>query len=235
MPIHPISEHNSFYLAEDKRQQPKEYFKFLVLQAGSLLASASVRVVDIGCATGDFLYYLRSLHREASLTGTDVSPEFIAKAKENVPDACFFIADIYSGAHLPATRFDVVFMSGINYLYADFEPWLRNVILLTAGTAYIFGVFNPEDLDVRATVQRSGDKNSATPWNLISRKTISVFLDSLGMRYRFTDWELPIPTPRSQEDPLRSWTIPTADGHLLVVNGMQIVHRFAVLQIDVAA
>ena len=230
----PISEHNSFYLAEDRRQQPKEYFKFLLQQTVTRLASPTVRVLDIGCATGDFLYYVRSLYPKAELTGIDVSPEFTDKAKESVPDASFCVADIYSGTNLPANRFDVVFMSGVIYLFPEFEPWLRNIVSLTAGSAYIFGVFNPDDLDVRATVQRSTDKTSATPWNVISRKSIGAFLDSIGMRYRFIDWEMPIPIPKSHEDPLRSWTIPTADGHLLVVNGMQIIHRFSVLQVDVA-
>src|ERR1700730_17479330 len=109
--MRPISEHIRFYIAEDRRQQPKEYFKFLVQQAAARLVSPSVRVLDVGCAAGDFLYYLRSLYPEASLTGIDVSPEFIAKAKENMPAADFLIADIYSGANLPANRFDVVFMS----------------------------------------------------------------------------------------------------------------------------
>lgn len=232
--MRPISEHNSFYLAEDRRLEPKEYFKFLVQQAAARFAAPSVRVLDIGCATGDFLYYLRSLYPKTSLTGIDVSSEFIAKAKKNVPDAFFHVADIYSGANLPADRFDIVFMSGVNYLYSECEPWLRNIVSLTAGSAYIFGVFNPEDLDVRAIVQRSGDKSSATQWNLISRKSISLFLGPLDVRHRFVEWELPIPSQRLQEDPIRSWTIPTADGHLLVVNGTQIIHRFAVLRIDVS-
>lgn len=145
-----------------------------------------------------------------------------------------FVADVYSGANLPANRFDIVFMSGVNLYFADFEPWLRNVISLTGGTAYVFGVFNPEDLDVRATVQRSGDKNSATPWNLISQKSISLFLDGVGVRNRFVGWEVPISIPRSHDDALRSWTIETNDGRFLVVNGTQILHRFAVLQIDAA-
>jgi trans-aconitate methyltransferase len=57
------------------------------------------------------LYYLSSLYPEASLSGIDGSPEFIARAKENIPAADFLIADIYSGANLPTNRFDIVFMS----------------------------------------------------------------------------------------------------------------------------
>jgi trans-aconitate methyltransferase len=229
--MRPISQHNSFYLSEDRRQEPKEYFKFLMKQAATRLASTSVRVLDVGCAAGDFLYYLQSLYPEASVTGIDVSPEFIAKAKENMPGATFMTADIYSGENLPAGQFDVVFMSGVNYLYPEYESWLRNILALTSQKAYIFGVFNPEDLDVRATVQRAGDKTSATPWNLISRSSISRFLNSLGARHEFVAWEVPMSISRSQDDPIRSWTIEDKQGKFLVVNGTQILHHFALLEI----
>lgn len=228
-----IDKHNSFYLDEDRRLEPKEYFKFLVEQAAERLSATPVRVLDVGCACGDFLYYLRSLYPLAALTGMDITPEFLARARQALPHAEFVMADIYSGANLPTKTFDVVFMSGVHYLFAQYEPWLRHLISLTRHSAYVFGPFNPDDLDVRATVQRSGDTTAATPWNLISRKSICIFLDGLRMPHRFIDWELPLAIPRSHDDPLRSWTIETRDGRFLAINGMQIVHRFAALRIDI--
>jgi SAM-dependent methyltransferase len=233
--MRPISEHNSFYLAEDRRQQPKEYFKFLVQQAAARLDSSSIRVLDVGCATGDFLHYLSSLYPKASLTGIDVSLDFITTAKQHMPAADFFVADIFSGSNLAVNRFDVVFMSGVNYLYSEYESWLRNILSLTGQSAYVFGIFNPEDLDVRATVQRAGDQNSTTPWNLISRSSISRFLDGLGVKHKFVAWEMPMSILRSQDDPIRSWTIEDKDGRFLVVNGTQMLHHFALLQIDVTS
>ena len=229
--MHSISEHNQFYLAEDRRQAPKEYFKFLLKVAAQELERAP-RVLDIGCASGDFLYYLRSMYPAAKLTGMDVTSEFLDKARFAVPGADFLVGDVFAGTGLPREPFDLVFMSGVNYLFADHKPWLRNLRSLAARRAYVFGVFNPEDLDVRAMVQRSGDENSVTPWNLISKKTISLFLNAEGVNHRFLDWELPIPSPRTHEDPLRSWTVEAKSGQQLVVNGMQLIHRFSVLEID---
>lgn len=232
MPQLPINAHNDFYLAEDRRDQPKEYFKFLVQRAATPLSLPRPRVLDIGCATGDFLYYLQSLCPNAILTGIDVSPEFLAKARQVVSGSNFIAADIYSGANLPTGRFDVIFMSSVHYLFPDYTLWIRNILSLTGGNAYIFGLFNPEDLDLRATVQRSGERDSVTPWNLISQKSVGLFLDSLHVDYCFTNWELPIEIPRSHEDPLRSWTIAAEDGHVLVINGLQMLHRFALLEIQ---
>jgi SAM-dependent methyltransferase len=230
--MHRINDHNRFYLTEDRKQEPKEYFKFLVQQAAPILRSGSPRVLDIGCAAGDFLYYLRSTYPNARITGIDLEPEFTTKASQSLPGADFFVADVYSGSNLPAQKFDAVFMSGVSYLFPQFEPWVRHVVSLTEGSAYVFGVFNPEDLDVRAVVQRPGD-DASTPWNVISQRSISLLLDRMRLAHRFIPWEMPFAIPRTHEDPLRSWTVEMSDGRYLVINGMQIVHRFAVLQIDV--
>jgi len=229
--IYNIEDHNRFYLHEDRRLQPRDFFRFLVRLAKPQLSIGST-VLDVGCATGEFLYYLQSLYPTLSLAGIDVSAQFITKAMETVPDARFSVGDIYTGDQLPTKRFDVVFMSGVNYLLTEYERWLRNLLSLTKRTAYVFGIFNPEDLDVYATVRRSGEKTSSSPWNLISEKSIDIFLDSLNVRHRFVRWALPIENPRVHLDPIRSWTIETKDCDFLVINGTQMVHRLAVLQIE---
>src|ERR1700760_143002 len=71
-----IDDHNHFYLDEDRRREPREFFKFLVRLAESRLSTAST-VLDVGCAAGEFLYYLKSLHPNLSLNGIDVSEQFL--------------------------------------------------------------------------------------------------------------------------------------------------------------
>ena len=233
--MRPISEHNWFYLTDDRRHQPREFFKFLGSLAGpTLAANPTAHVLDVGCANGEFLYYLRSLYPRIRVAGVDVSPEFLARARELVPDGTFSVGDIYSGENLPSRGFDLVFTNGVNYLLPNYEPWLRNLISVCRGTAYVFGIFNPEDLDVRATVTRSGNTDSTTPWNLFSQKSISLFLDRMGegLTHRFHNWELPVDIPRANPDPMRCWTITTDDGRRLQINGLQIIHALAVLEIN---
>jgi hypothetical protein len=161
------------------------------------------------------------------MTGIDIDEEFLDKAHKSVPEARFVRGNIQTKEGLPATRFDVVFMSGVNIYFADPAPWLRNIVALIEGTAYVFGVFNPDDLDVRMMVSRPGS-TEAQSWNLISQKSISSHLGDIS--HRFITWNLPIPNPRVYEDPMRSWTIPSDTGYL-VVNGMQMIQRFAALEI----
>jgi SAM-dependent methyltransferase len=232
----PISEHNKFYLTEDRSCQPREFFKFLAnLAALQLAANPRARILDVGCANGEFLYYLRSRYPAVRVAGLDVASEFLARARELVPDGEFSTGDIYSGEKLPRQRFDLVFMNGVNYLLPEYERWLRNLISVCQGMAFVFGIFNPEDLDVHATVTRSGDTDSSTPWNLISQKSISVFLDRIGkgIPHQFHNWEVPVDVPRANPDPMRCWTITTNEGRRLQINGLQIIHALAVLEIKV--
>jgi SAM-dependent methyltransferase len=231
----PIREHNKFYLTESR--QPREFFKFLGSLAGpKLAANPAARILDVGCANGEFLHYLRSLYPDIRAAGIDIDAEVLRKAREVVPDGEFSTGDIQSGENLPRERFDLVFMNGVHYLLSDHERWLRNLISLCQGTAFVFGVFNPEDLDFRATVTRSGDTSSWIPWNLISQKSISLFLDSMGngMTHRFHNWEVPVDVPRAHPDPMRSWTVTTELGRRLQINGLQIVHPLASLEIEVS-
>jgi SAM-dependent methyltransferase len=230
--MYQIEQHNSFHLEEDPRRPPKEFFKLLVGLAEPELSVGST-VLDVGCAAGAFLYYLQSLYPALSLSGMDVSPDLVARAKQTVADARFSIGDIYTGDRLPHERFDIVFMSGVNYLFPDYEPWLRNLISVTRGVAFVYGIFNSEDLDVYSVVRRSGDKTSSTPWNLISEKSVSMFLESLNVRHEFFRWSLPVENPRVHADPMRTWTIETKDSRFLVVNGMQMIHPLAILRIEV--
>jgi trans-aconitate methyltransferase len=223
-------QHNQVYLDEVQHRPPKELFKFLIRQARWQLTPGST-VLDVACTRGAFLSYLHSLYPTLSLTGMDVSPQFISKAKETVPDAHFWVGDICIQDELPAERFDLVFMSGaIHYLFSDYELWLRNLLSLTKQSAYVCGFFNREEPEDYSMVERSGNR---TPWNLPSEKSISIFLDRLNVRHKLLRWELPIESPRPHDNSVRSWAMESKDSSFQVVNGTPMVLRFAVLRVDV--
>ena len=80
-----IRDHDALYLQEDRKQQTKESFKFIVSKASAHLDQYhQPRIADIGCATGDFLYYLKSLYPESELTGIDVMGELLERAAAEV-------------------------------------------------------------------------------------------------------------------------------------------------------
>ena len=54
----------------------------------------SPRILDIGCATGDFLYYLKGLYPDGEFTGIDVMPELLEQARSEVPSVKFSTGNI---------------------------------------------------------------------------------------------------------------------------------------------
>lgn len=231
----PISDHNSCYVTENRKDQPREFYKFLrALAAQQLAENPTARVLDVGCANGEFLYYVCEHHPHIQPSGIDVNEEVLAIARKLVTSGQFSVGNIQTGENLPNGQFDLVFMSGVNYLLSDHHCWLRNLISLSRGMIYVFGVFNPDDLDFSAIVKRPGDSGSSAPWNLVSQTSISRFLDHAwpGIAHRFHNWEVPVDVPRVYEDPMRCWTFLAEGGRRLQINGLQIVHTLAVLEID---
>ena len=234
--MRPISDHKGCYLTEIRKDEPREFFKFLrALAAPELVINPAARVLDVGCANGEFLYYLCQRHPEIQASGIDISGEALAIAGELVPSGRFWVGNIQTGENVPDERFDLVFMNGVNYLLPDHTRWLRNLVSRCRGKVYVFGVFNPEDLDFSAVVMRPDDTSSSIPWNLVSQKSISRFLENTwpGIAHRFHSWEVPVNVPRVHEDPMRCWTFLTDGGRRLQINGLQIVHTLAALEIDV--
>ena len=235
-----IRDHDALYLQEDRKQQTKESFKFIVSKTSSHLDQYhQPRIVDVGCATGDFLYYLKSLYPESDLTGIDVMPELLERAAAEVPGAKFLQGDVLNKETLPAGKFDAVFMIGVYSIFDDFRPCLANTLELadraSDGMVFIFGLFNPDDVDVLVKVRSPAQPEDApwqSGWNCFSKTSIQHYLEELGVTSsRFHDFEIGIDLPRHESDPLRSWTFRYEDGSRGIVNGATIMHHLALLEI----
>jgi len=232
-----IRTHDSLYLKENRKQTPKEYFKFIVKEAAPFIENIDKpSILDVGCATGDFLWYLSGLYPSVKFTGLDVMPELIERAKKEVPTANFILGNINTAEGLPSGKFDAVFMLGVHSIFDDFEPCFNNFLKLIkdGGRGYIFGIFNPSDLDVLVKARRSGDNGAwEAGWNLFSKRTVSKFLEDRSYAHTFKDWAIAIDLPPNPQDHLRSWTFRLADGSRMIVNGMQLLHYFSLLEIGV--
>jgi hypothetical protein len=164
----------------------------------------------------------------------DVMPELIERATTEVPGASFVRGNIFSGENLPDERYDAVFMSGVHSIFDQHEPWLDNLLRLvdTGGRVFVFGIFNPENVDVLIKARASGSEGPwQSGWNLISKETVGAYLRLKDRSFTFHDWEIPVDLARHADDPLRSWTVRLEDGHRQIVNGLQLVHPFSALEI----
>jgi hypothetical protein len=229
--IAPTRSHDDFYLTEDRSQTPKEYFKFLVRLATERLGetqATEMNIVDIGCANGDFLYYLHQCFPNSTLHGIDVLPSLVNVAQKKVPASICNAGNINSTMFI-AKPYDVVYMVGVHSIFNSCERWVRNITLMLKedATAFVFGIFNPLPYDVLVEVRKSGDKGPyELGWNCISKETVSAEFKKHGWKVEFVPWTVPLDIAMNTQDALRSWTTPLADGNRLVTNATRIIHDF---------
>lgn len=234
-----VHTHDAFYLKENRYDQPKEIFK-----VGAAHARAAGRLVegdvvaDIGCAAGEFLYYLSKNFPGPKYAGYELLPELAEKARKMVPGVPFHTASVLDPNIIEPASLDVAFMIGV-HSYFDDTLWLENLLrwVKPGGIAYVFGIFNPHPVDVFLKYRFAGTSDAAEGnlrpgWNYVSRRTVSDFIDSrLGPgHHRFIDFEMPFDIAQ-QDDPIRSWTMLDAAGRRWFTNGLCIIQHQSFLEI----
>lgn len=225
--------HDELYLKENFKDNPKEYYKFISKYISSFIHE-NMKILDIGCASGDFLYFLQEQYPNCNYTGIEIMKTLIEEGKKRGSGVEFINADIYEGHNLPKNKYDMIFMLGVHSIFDDYKKLLDNIfnLIKEQGRIIIFGIFNKYDLDVIMRV-RASDNDGAweSGWNVFSCKSIGNYLEENGKQYRFIPFELSIDIEKHKDDPLRSWSERLENGRRLVISGAQIVHEFYVLEI----
>lgn len=235
-----VREHDKLYLSEQRYDRPKEAFKFMVERAknGYGAPAPGTVICDIGCAAGEFAFYLQQLWPQAEIVGYDVRPDLVQRATQMVPKARFLGGSVLDPGMMPQASADIIFMAGVLSIFDDFRPSIDNILswLKPGGFAVIFGIFNPAPLDVIIrSRQADADASEAweTGWNVFSTASVETHLSRHAAKpvFSFQPFSIPIDLPRNPSDPLRSWTIDLGKEERLIVNGLCLVHHFMTLEI----
>ncbi len=230
-----VRTHDKFYLKENYKTEPKEYYKLVKSEIeknfhGLLEGRA---ILDVGCETGSFLHYLRESFPSASLTGLDVMQELLDEVnKPNDIGAVTINADISSQLTI-SEKYDAVTMLGVLGIFDDYEKVIDNLVSLISddGCVYIFSAFNPEDLDMIMRCRRSNDDGEwEKGWNVFSLETIRNYCEHKGWKHEIIEFHMPFAIEKRTSDPLRSWTV-TLNGEMAVINGLQLLHNFYLFKI----
>lgn len=119
----------------------------LVKEAALRLGSQSLRLLDVGCSTGNLLRHLRTSCPEISLHGGDLMAPVVdeCRGKPDMAGIDFQVMDIF---HLPSDApFDIIVVNAVLYLFDD-EQFARAVASLGAalkpgGHLLVFDFFHP--------------------------------------------------------------------------------------------
>lgn len=230
--------HDYFYLNENYKEKPKEYFKFIEKEIAKDFKQDTFKMVDIGCETGSFLFFLRSLHANAELIGMDILPELLERVntEQNMKTVLGDIsnAGTYKDKMTELKDCDFVTMLSVLSIFDDFKPIIQNALqfLKENGILYIFGFFNPENLDIIIRSKYADRKcDWERGWNYFSIYSLKKWCDEIGCDVEFIPFHIGIDIPKHDNDPLRSWTVNIGDGEKMILNGLQLVHHLYLVKI----
>ncbi len=139
------------YLNEDRYQEPKEVFKLMADLIVKEVDNANGKLfLDVGCATGEFLWYLRSRFPLANFSGVEVSESMVNAARMQLPDCRLTVGSILNEEDFEANSVDVVTCSGLLPLFDDQKIPIGNLIkcLKTGGCLVIYTLVNNDPVDM---------------------------------------------------------------------------------------
>lgn len=113
------------YVRKFARKGAEEFFRSESRFLSEIIKDVRT-VLDIGCSSGRLLELLRSLGRDCSYTGVDISERAIRSARELYPDATFYHGDALG---LPLTgTFDLVNATGVFQHEPRYEALLARMM-----------------------------------------------------------------------------------------------------------
>lgn len=226
----------NYHYLDNSYDNPKEIFKFIGgLIKDKLNGMSEFSLLDMGCAKGEFIYYLKKefQHHETSFAGTDFSASLINKAKE-----CPELEDVDFLCERAETvrwnqTFDFITATGVISFYDDYRDFLSNIFLHLNknGTAFITNGFSISEYDVIVKFRRNGNWNERMDgWNQHSIEGIKRFAGKHGKKVTPHQFRLPFDLEKSN-DPLRSWTLSTSEDQKFV-NGLNQIWNLWTLEIQ---
>lgn len=235
-----MSDYRNFghYIAEGWKAEPKESFKALADYLRPHVPEQKGELLDVGCATGELLGFLASRFPGLSVTGVDIFDELLQSARRLLPEGEFTNA---SALDLPVTfreHFDVVTAIGVMSIF-DEEQLARfweSLLSVTkpGGFVAVLSPLNEYGVDVLVRHRKRKDGQVLpweTGWNVFSHETIAETLRAQGQEISFERFVF-TPVLHPKEDPVRTWTLPTANNPHQLTNGLKLLvdHYFMLVK-----
>ncbi len=185
--------------------------------------------MDVGCATGALVGYLKGCYPKWKYTGIDISAELLNVAKKKLPSCEWIQGSAINISKEFENSFDLIVCFGVLGIFNEsdaiklFDNLLR--CIRPGGQIILFSQFNEMDVDTQIS-HRKYDKNGhdngwESGWNNYSVKTITKWLNSRVSKMEFVDFVMPYDI-EAKNDLVRSWTV-QVDQQRRLTNGLKLL------------
>lgn len=221
---------NSYPAADKNYFKPntKEYFKIIYK---SLKTKKKNSLLDIGCASGDFLKLFEKVNFD--LYGVDFSRKLIQLAKKKVCKGNFKIANIEK--KIPFTKkFDICTCLGILSIFENPLKILNKIISVTKskGRIIIFNNINEYGLNILTKYQNynSADRRWYSAFNSFSKQywIKNILLNTRVKKLSFKKFEMPFGIKKNIKKPLRAWTYKNRGKNQVTVGTEQLLNFYII-------
>ena len=136
------------YLLLDYNQTLSQVVKHIGLRKNS-----SIKILDVGCGTGNLAKQIRQEYPRAQIYALDFSEDMIKVAIEkNIPQVHFITADLYDVEELDLPYFDIIIATFVFHNFRDVREHSRamtalNKLLSVNGKLIIADLIDPEDTE----------------------------------------------------------------------------------------
>ena len=121
------------YLSDHEYKNPKEYFKIIVSSIKSRFEQTPISVIDVGCASGGFLYYLINQIRVEKGVGIDISDQHLAQARAMMPEMKFLEESVLNLPNPELSTYDVCTFLGTMSIFDHIEEIIWGIVRDTPG------------------------------------------------------------------------------------------------------
>ncbi|HAT1993465.1 TPA: class I SAM-dependent methyltransferase [Legionella pneumophila] len=227
------------YLIDGWKKEPKEMFKFIASKMDAIQLPDKANFLDVGCATGEFIYYLSSRFSQFRYTGIDVFDDLILECKKLQPEKTFLNASVLDLPKSFDKKFDIITVVSVISIFDENELSLfwNNLFraIKDGGVIFLLSPFNEFGVDCEIRHRKRIDNNRGDwerGWNIFCKETIIEHIESRCNSWEFHPFKFNL-NLNPRKDPVRTWTMKTEHNDKQLVNGLKLMIDHYLLQINV--
>jgi 2-polyprenyl-3-methyl-5-hydroxy-6-metoxy-1,4-benzoquinol methylase len=181
------------------------------------------RILDVGTASGDFLYFLPD---QISALGLDSSPELIDEANKSRKKSNleFQVAEFQTFSC--NEHFDAITILGTLVTIQDWQQVVAKCIQLRPKLILIHDCFNPNPIDIKLGFKNSKSSNQEFNfgYNVLSIDSLNEFFKSYQVNLEISEFHMETELFKDPKNPMHNYHA-DFNGEKVLTNGSGLVLR----------